>query len=118
MRHVVSRRLFLAGGISLSGAASTPKNETVYDFATADLEVRMSVVFYDRYSSSGFRFRDLLAGRRFCLSVIGEQDRGCFTSFTGSLAVLRYRFRPQVGVLSMANLREHVRTIDQDTRLK
>lgn len=89
-RAVISRRLFLAGGISLRGAASTPQSETVYDFATADCEVRMSVVFHDRYS----------AGR-----------------FNGSLAIVRYRFRQVAGPASTGTLREHVRTIDQDVRL-
>jgi hypothetical protein len=114
---VVSRRLFLAGGISLSGAATPPKNEAVYDFGTVECEVRMSVAFYDRYFSSGFWFRDLLAGRRFCLSAIGGQDRDCSASFAGSLAVACYRFLPHSGLRGTATLRERVRTIDQDTRL-
>jgi hypothetical protein len=77
---LISRRLFLAGGVCLSGAANPPKNETVYDFATADCQVRMNVAFYDRYSSSGFWFRDDLAGRRFCLSATGDEGRNCSES--------------------------------------
>jgi hypothetical protein len=114
---VVNRRLFLGGIISLSAAATHPGREALYDFETADCETRMSVVFYDRISSSGFWFRDLSAGNGFCLSAIGEQNRACAAGFAGSVAIARYRFRPRSGCLSVESLREHVCTIDRDTRL-
>jgi len=109
--------LFLAGGVCLAGTAKPPQNEVVYNFATADCQVRMSVIFYDRYSSSGFWFRDDLAGRRFCLSATGEEGRNCSQSFAGSLAVVCYRFQPHAGLSGLTGLREHVRTIDHDTRI-
>jgi hypothetical protein len=115
--HVVNRRLFLMGAISLSAAASNPGREAVFDFDTAEYETRMSVVFYDRFSSSGFWFRDPSAGNRFCLSALGEQDRSCLASFTGSVAIARYRFRLRSGGRSVDSLREHVCTIDHDSRL-
>jgi hypothetical protein len=109
---LVSRRLFLAGGITLNAATLPLKNEIVYGFATTGCDVQMTVAFYDRYSSDGFWFKDHAAGRPFCLSAAGEQNHNCPARFTGSLAVARYRFQPRI-----AALREHVRTIDQDTRL-
>ncbi len=49
----VSRRLFLAGAISLSAnALPQTKKLAVYDFATAEGELNMSVAFYDRCSST------------------------------------------------------------------
>lgn len=114
---LISRRLFVAGGVCLSGAASPLKDEAIYEFATAACQVRMSVVFYDQYSSSGFWFRDDLAGRRFCLSASGEEGQNCSESFAGSLAVVCYRFQPAAGLSGLTGLQECVRTIDHDTRI-
>jgi hypothetical protein len=115
---VISRRLFLAGGIGLSARSfPSPNQESVYEFDAAGWKVRMTVEFYDRYSSSGFSFRDLSAGRHFCLSAMGKQDRDCAAGFIGSLAIARYSFRPLLEPGRSAALREHVRTIDQDIRL-
>jgi hypothetical protein len=117
--RIMSRRLFLAGGVSLgAGALSPPKQKADYGFATAEWEVRMSVEFYDRYSSSGFSFHDLSAGRHFCLSGEGEENRDCAAGFVGSLAIARYSFRPYSVLHRSASLREHVCTIDRDTRLR
>src|SRR5258708_5000962 len=91
----ISRRLFLAGGIGLSARAlPSPKQESVYRFATPEWDLRMTVEFYDRYFGSGFWFRDLSAGRHFCLSTLGEEGRDCAAGFVGSLAIARYSFRP------------------------
>jgi hypothetical protein len=118
LEAVISRRLFLAGGVSLSATAlPLPKSEAVYEFAAGGCEVRLTVAYYDRYDSSGFRFQDLLAGRDFCLSVTGEEERNCAPRFFGSLAVAHYRFRQESELRGMAALREHVQTIDRDTRL-
>ena len=114
---VVSRRMFLAGGISLNSATGASNHAAVYAFATEFCEVRMSIVFYDRYSSSGFWFREALAGGRFCLSGTGAERRNCPTNFIGSLAVARYEFQSRTGLFTGGNLREHVLTIDQDNRL-
>ena len=113
----ISRRLFLTGGIGLCGDASASKKEAVYEFATGACEVRMSVVYYDRYASNGFWFRDELAGRRFCLSASGEEGRKCSGTFAGSLAVVCYRFQAHAGLSGLTGLRECVRTIDHDTRI-
>jgi hypothetical protein len=111
---VISRRFFLAGGVSLCAAATAPQSESVYEFAASGCEVRMTVAFYDRYSSSGLRFQELLAGSHFCLSASGYEDRDCAARFVGSLAVARYRFDAAHRV---AALREHVDAIDRDARL-
>jgi len=78
----------------------------------------MTVVFYDPYSSSGFWFRERRRGRDFCLSAEGRQGADCLPNFAGALAVVRYRIRPATGARRTAALRERVRTIDQDDRLK
>lgn len=115
----ISRRLFLAGGVSLGArAVSPPKQSAVYAFTTERCDVRMSVEFHDRYSTRSFSFRDLSVGRRFCLSKIGEDDPDCTTAFVGSLAIARYSFRPHSGFGHITTLREHVRTIDQDNSLR
>jgi hypothetical protein len=83
----------------------------------------MTVEFYDRYSTNGFWFRDQSARRRFCLSATGAEDRDCAAGFAGSLAIARYRFQPRSplraapAMRAAPALREHVRTIDQDSRL-
>lgn len=41
------------------------KNEMVYRLATREWDVRMSVEFYNRYSSSGFWFEDRESNRGF-----------------------------------------------------
>jgi len=109
--------MFLAGGIGLNSVAGVSNHEAVYDFTTEFCEVRMNVVFYDRYSSRGFSFREASARERFCLSASGEEDHKCSTNFIGSLAVAHYEFQPRTGLLTPGNLRERVLTIDQDRRL-
>lgn len=118
--QIISRRAFFCsgaiGGMASARAAST--RECRYRLATADSDIEMGVQFYDRYSSRGFWFEDRLAGRSFCLSGQGAEARGCLENFAGSLAVARYRVRPQSGAPQMTILREHVRTIDQDARIE
>ena len=119
-RKGISRRLFVLSGTSLrvSRAAAQPKNENVYSFATPECDVRMTVEFYDRYSSGGFWFDERRTDRHYCLSAKGEESRHCLANFSGSLAVARYQIRPRLKALRVTVLREHVRTIDQDGRLK
>jgi hypothetical protein len=97
---------------------SQPKNENVYRFATPEWDVLMTVEFYDRYSSGGFWFDERRTDRHYCLSAKGEQGRNCLATFSGSLAVARYQIRPRSKMPHPAFLRESVRTIDQDARLK
>jgi hypothetical protein len=119
-RNGVSRRLFVLSGTSLgvSRAMARPKDENVYCFTTPECDVRMTVEFYDRYSSDGFWFDERRTERHYCLSAKGEEARDCLANFSGSLAVARYQIRPRLKALHLTVLREHVRTIDQDNRLK
>jgi hypothetical protein len=119
-RNGISRRLFVLGGTNLgiARAMAQPKNENVYSFATPECDVRMTVEFYDRYSSDGFWFDERRTDRHYCLSAKGEESRDCLANFSGSLAVARYHIRPRPKALHLTVLREHVRTIDQDDRLK
>jgi hypothetical protein len=118
MNAAFSRRLFLAGGVSLSARAlPPPKQQAEYAFAMNECDVRVTVEFYDRYSTAGFSFRDTSAGHRFCLSATGGQDHDCAAGFAGSLAIARYNFRPRSESARITALREHVCAIDQDRRL-
>jgi hypothetical protein len=117
----LSRRLFLISGgipfgVPLTNEAPA-KKETVYHLATKDRDIRMTVEFYDRYSSNGFWFDDRRTGRQFCLNSDGEQKRTCLTNFSGSIAITRYRLRPLSDSRNLLMLREEVRTIDRDSRL-
>jgi len=111
--------LFLACGASLGARTLPPRQDAAYAFAVAEYDVDVTVSYYDRYSASGLSFRDLSHGRHFCLNAAGEQDRDCAAGFAGSLAIARYRFQPRspAGPIPAA-LREHVRTIDHDARLR
>ena len=116
----VSRRFLLWSGAGLGAplmASRQSKSENVHRFATAEWDVRMTVEFYDRYSSRGFWFDERRANRHYCLSAKGQEDRGCLANFSGSLAVVQYRIRPRFKLPRPPVLREHVRTIDQDARL-
>src|SRR5216683_1965600 len=78
----------------------------------------MTVEYRDGYSSCGFWFHQENSEKRFCLSASGEEDRHCLVSFRGSLAIARYRVQPQSRGDAVPSLREHVRTIDRDARLR
>jgi hypothetical protein len=106
----MDRRSFLWSAALASPLRATP-SETVYRFRAGGCDVRMSVEFYDHYSSSGFWFDERRTDRSFCLSAQGETGRNCLTNFHGSVAIARYHIRPH------ARLREHVRTIDRDGRV-
>lgn len=115
------RRSFLWGMASLGLTARTEKSkeksETVYRFLTPECEVAMSVEYFGNARSEGFRFRDRLTNRAFCLSATGEEDRNCLSRFSGSLAVAHYHFRSRRHSQMPLNLRERVRTIDHDVRM-
>jgi hypothetical protein len=107
----MDRRSFLGSAALASALKINQKAETVYHFSVAGCDVRMSVEFYDRYTSAGFWFDERRTNRSFCLSAQGETGRECLTNFHGSLAVVRYHISPH------AKLRERVRTIDRDGRI-
>jgi len=115
-----TRRVFAFGGAALavSRALARPQEDNVYRFTTPKWDVLMTVEFYDQYASKGFWFDERRTDRRYCLSAKGAQDRDCLANFSGSLAVARYQVKPRSRAPHLAILRERVRTIDQDGRLK
>lgn len=119
-RQAINRRCLLLSGISFGlplASASLKKDETVYQFATRDCDIRMSVEFYDRYSSNGFWFEEHRTDRQYCLSAEGEQGHNCLAGFSGSIAIVRYRIRSRSRSPNLLRLREDVRSIDRDSRL-
>jgi hypothetical protein len=120
-----NRRLFLwslaslgAGlGLTNRGLKAENRSEPNYHFRTPECEVRMSVQFLANSSTEGFRFRDRLTNRTFCLSARGEEDHGCLERFIGAMAIARYAIRPRRHSAVPLNLREHVVTIDNDSRM-
>lgn len=120
LSRAVNRRFFLflapSFGTSLL-ASSSSSNETVYRFTSGDCNIRMSVEFFDNYSSKGFWFRERMSDRRFCLSDAGGENRNCLSNFTGAIAIARYQIRCRARPAGGLRLMERVRTIDQDSRL-
>ncbi|HZQ51684.1 MAG TPA: hypothetical protein VFB14_05780 [Bryobacteraceae bacterium] len=117
----LSRRCFLWSGMSFGAASALParvKDETVYNFATPACNIRMTIEFYDRYSSRGFWFEERQKDTHYCLSANGEKERNCLAGFVGSIAIARYRVQPRSQSPDTLLLRESVRTIDRDSRLK
>jgi hypothetical protein len=115
----ISRRLFLVSGGTLSAQMIVwprSKSEAVYRFATDHYNVRMVIDFYDRYSSQGFWFDQNHPDRRYCLSADGQEGHNCLKRFSGSVAVARYQVRSRSKSNNIV-LREHVKTIDQDSDL-
>lgn len=104
-----------AGLATLPGLAAPPKveREPVYFFVTAEYEVRMTLEFYDRYASQGFRFEERSSERRFCISGAGEENRNCLKNFRGSIAIARYRILSRDGSPASLAIREYVRNIDR-----
>ena len=115
----VNRRTFLSGAaaIGVMPCAAANKLERCR-FRTANFEIEMTVEYHDGYSSSGFWFRQEDSGRQFCLSARGEENRRCLADFRGSLAIARYRVRSRSRHQPAPSLREHVRTVDRDARLR
>jgi hypothetical protein len=116
-----NRRVFLwslAGlGLSTQIAKAERQSERAYRFVTPECEVRMSVQYFGKSSSDGFRFWDQLTNRAFCLSADGERDQSCRERFVGSIAIARYEFRSKLHPQLPFNLRERVLTIDHDSRM-
>jgi hypothetical protein len=119
------RRLFLrslAGfgttlGLTPTLMGSEKRSEPSYRFLTPEGEVRMSVQFFANSSTEGFHFRDTSTNRAFCLSANGEEDHGCLERFVGAIAIARYAFHSRRHSQATLNLRERVRTIDNDSRM-
>jgi hypothetical protein len=73
-----SRRLLLCGGAPFAlRTAGLTKQEELYRFRTAEVDIEMTIQFHDRYVSSGFWFAAQTSHRRFCLSDTGEEGRNC-----------------------------------------
>ncbi len=89
------------------------QSESKYRFLTPDCEVHMSVQFLANASAEGFRFRDTLTNRAFCLSANGEENRAAWR-FVGAMAIVRYVFRSRRHSPAPLNLRERVQTIDNE----
>ena len=116
----MNRRSFLWTGAALSASAAARKpaaTETVYRFNAGDCDIRMAVEFFDDYSTNGFWFKAQRDNRRFCLSGAGEENRSCLPNFIGSVAIAHYHVQPLSRAPKTLALREHVRTIDQDSRI-
>ncbi|HEY7303416.1 MAG TPA: hypothetical protein VH601_04855 [Bryobacteraceae bacterium] len=117
----LNRRCFLSSGVAFGAAPFAAsvrvQNETVYHFATRECDIRMSVEFYDRYSSQGFWFRERRTDARYCLSPDGEKGRACLPNFSGSIAIAQYRIRSRSNSSNLLVLRERVRSIDRDNRV-
>lgn len=117
----MNRRCFLWSGVSFGAASAFPapvNNETIYTFATPSCNIRLTVEFYDRYSSRGFWFEERKKNTHFCFSASGENGRNCLAGFTGSIAIARYRVQSRTHSPDALLLREFVRTIDRDIRLE
>ena len=115
----LNRRLLLWGAAAF---AFRPRlragDDEIRRFRTPDADVEMTVEFHDGYASRGFELGDQISARRFCLSADGEKDRNCLSGFRGSIAIAHYRVEPRSGRGRAFSLREYVRTIDRDERIR
>src|SRR5438093_54549 len=115
----LSRRMFLRGAAAIGAMPAIAANRReAHGFRTADFDIEMTVEYHDGYSSSGFWFRQGDAERHFCLSASGEENRQCLADFRGSLAIAQYRVQARSQIRTEPMMREHVRTIDRDARLR
>ena len=123
-----NRRVFLCAGLSagILAAGKHPPDAMAYRFSVEDYDVEMNVEFYDQYAAKGFWFNERRTNREFCLSGSGEANKNCLNNFHGSMAVAHYRLKDLAGPSSFrarrssktVEIRERVRTIDQDANLK
>jgi hypothetical protein len=104
-------------GMNHHGLKAENRSEASYRFRTPECDVRMSVQFLANASTEGFRFRDRLTDRTFCLSAKGDEDHGCLERFIGAMAIARYAFRSRRHPVVPLSLRERVQTIDNDSRM-
>ena len=114
----LSRRMLICTAAAFSvSPLPAARREEVHRFRTAEFEVGMTIEFHDGYASKGFWFREEGANRHFCLSAEGKDGSNCLTTFRGSVAIARYTVRTGKRHDAAVMLREHVRTIDRDSRL-
>jgi hypothetical protein len=120
--HRPNRRDFLRSlaSLGLSPMASRPekRSDATYRFLTSEWEVRLRVQFLESSSVEGFHFRDRLTNRAFCISADGQDNHGCLERFVGAMAIARYNFRSRRNSPAPLRLREHVMTIDNDSRME
>ena len=115
----LSRRMLICGSVALAvRPILAAKREAGHRFRTADFDVDLSIEYHDGYASNGFWFRDSLSNRQFCLSAQGEETTKCLANFRGSLAIAEYKVFPRGHSHPGPVLREYVRTVDRDTRLR
>jgi hypothetical protein len=114
----LTRRTFLSGAaaIGINPAPAASKQE-LHRFRTSDFDIELTVEYHDGYRSNGFWFRGN-SQRPFCLSADGDSSHPCLSGFRGSLAIAQYRVRPPSRNGNTPVLREHVRTVDRDARLR
>jgi hypothetical protein len=122
-----NRRVFLSAGLSagVALAAKQPPEAVAYRFSVDAFQVEMGVEFYDQYAAKGFWFNERRTNSEFCLSGSGEANKNCLNNFHGSMAVAHYRVKDLPGTSSLharrssktVEIRERVRTIDQDSNL-
>ncbi len=98
-------------------ALAAAKQE-VRRFRTDGFEIKMTVEYHDGYASRGLWFREYFSNSRFCLSAKGDQGQNCVADFRGSLAIAQYAISPNSPREAAGTLREHVRMIDRDVRLR
>jgi hypothetical protein len=123
-----NRRVFLSAGLSagVALAAKHPPEVLAHRFSVGGYELQMNVEFYDQYASQGFWFNERRTNNEFCLSASGEANKNCLNDFHGSMAIAHYRLKELPGASSLhlrrpsktVDIRERVRTIDQESGLK
>jgi hypothetical protein len=120
MVTILSRRSLIAGSLTLgfSAAAASNRRHDIRRFQTADFDIEIAIDYHDGYTSSGLAFRDQISRIEFCRSAKGIQSRGCSPQFRGSVAIAQYTVKARSPSVSPVALREHVRTIDHDARLR
>ncbi len=115
----LSRRMLLRGAVAAGVVPLVAGNrQEAHRFRTPDFDIEMTVEYHDGYTSRGFWFRERNSNRQFCLQADGEEGSQCLTAFRGSLALAQYRVRALSGVRAAPTMRELVRTIDRDERLR
>jgi hypothetical protein len=117
-----SRRSFLgtlAAAVPAAGIAVKQKSnaEPSFRFAIAGCEFDLTVKPYGKVSSDDFAFIDQKTKRRFCMPANSTNDGGCVAGFRGAMSIALYTFHRSFPTAGPCRLREHVITIDHDSRI-